>query len=104
MGCIDQTLPDLLAHCNLEVVDMEGAQFNDFVMNLVVTLSRNLDLHREVLHFDSFDAAGNKPQTRSFANYSRVDINPAHSEHERVGTIFEGEVLDCESINAVGVN
>ena len=104
MGCIDQTLPDLLAHCNLEVVDMEGAQFNDFVMNLVVTLSRNLDLHREVLHFDSFDAARNKPQTRSFANYSRIDINPAYSEHERVGTIFEGEVLDCESINAVGVD
>ena len=74
------------------------------VLNLSVTLSRNLDLHREVLHFDSFDAAGNKPQTRSFANYSRVEINPAYCEHERVGTIFEGEVLDCESINAVGVN
>lgn len=104
MGCIDQILPDLLAHSNLEVVDVAGVQINDFVMNLVVTLSRNLDLHREVLQFDSFDAARNKPKTRSFANYSCVDINPAYSKHERVGTIFEGEVFDCESINAVGVN
>ncbi len=73
-------------------------------MNLVVTLSRDFDLHREVLYFDSFDAARNKPQTRSLANHCRVDINTAHSQHERVGAILEGEVLDCESINAVGVN
>ena len=104
MGNINKTLPDLFAHFDLEIVDVERAQLNNFVMNLVVTLSWYLNLHGEVFYFDSFDAAWNKPQARSFANNWRVNVDTAYSQHKSVGSVFEGEVFDCESINAVSVD
>lgn len=73
-------------------------------MNLIVTLSRNLDLHREVLNFDSFDTSRDEPQTRRLANCNRINVDSTYSEHKCVGSVFKRKVFDCESIDAVCVN
>lgn len=105
MSRVNHHLPYLLSHSDVEIINTERAQLHDFVVDLVSTLSWDLDLHGQILDLDGLNASRDEPQTRSSTlNNRRIDIDSAYSQNNCIGPIFKWEIFNSESINWGSVN